>query len=385
VAHPLELWCAVNGFPGTTEKNAAQAEADGWDGLGVPDSQNMTGDPFVALALGAKATDKLLLAPWVSNPVTRHPAVAAASIHTVQVESNGRAIFGIGRGDSSVTHLGFAPAPVKVFKHYIERMQGYLKGEVVPFELDTDFKGELSSADTLNMADTPKGSQLRWMRHAKAPKVPIDGAASGPKVIATCAQVCDRVTFAVGADPERVKWAIDIARNARSEAGLDPDDLVLGVMFQVSPHPDRALAVESIKGTIASTARFSVMHGKIVGPVSDKVREGLLAIHAAYDFHKHSRRGGHTDVITDEIIDAFTVVGPPDRCVERLAELRELGITRFHILAAEWREIDPKLQEHSRKSLSEEVLPGLREATAKIEAREQQPVPAGAAADGDGR
>src|SRR5579862_2610244 len=83
----LEIWCAVNGFPGTSQADAERAEAEGWDGLGVPDSQNLTGDPYVALALAAKASSDLLLAPWVSNPVTRHPAVSAASIQTVQVES----------------------------------------------------------------------------------------------------------------------------------------------------------------------------------------------------------------------------------------------------------------------------------------------------------
>ena len=47
------------------------------------------------------------------------------------------------------------------------------------------------------------------------PKVPVDVAASGPKVIALGATLGDRVTFAVGADPERIAWALETARAAR--------------------------------------------------------------------------------------------------------------------------------------------------------------------------
>jgi 5,10-methylenetetrahydromethanopterin reductase len=300
--------------------------------------------------------------------------VSAASIQTVQVESDGRAIFGIGRGDSSVTHLGFAPAPVSEFAHYVDRVQGYLRGEEVPFEVEQDGKGVLKTADSLHLKDGPTGSKLRWMRHAEVQKVPVDGAASGPKVIAACATRCDRVTFAIGAAPERIQWAIDIAKRARVEAGLDPNGIKFGVMLNVSAHPDRALAIESIRGSIGSTARFSVMHGKVMGPVSDEVREGLLAIHAAYDFNRHARRGSHTAAITDAIVDTFTVAGPSEHCIERLAALRELGITRFHVLASDWRGLDPSLKETCTRLMADEVLPGLREASAKIEEREPQPI-----------
>jgi hypothetical protein len=69
----IEFWRVANGFPGTTASQAERAEAEGWDGLSVPDSQNLTGDPYVALALAASVTSKLLLRPGVTNSFTRHP------------------------------------------------------------------------------------------------------------------------------------------------------------------------------------------------------------------------------------------------------------------------------------------------------------------------
>ena len=142
-------------------------------------------------------------------------------------------------------------------------------------------------------------------------------------------------------------------------------------MLHVSPHPDRRTAIEMISGTVASIARFSVMQGRPLGPMSDGVRQSLLEIHRVYDMNKHARRGSHTAAVTDELIDTFTIAGPAEHCVERLLALRALGITKFHILAADWRNLDPALQEHARKSLVQDVLPGVREGCARYEAQEQ--------------
>ena len=86
---------------------------------------------------------------------------------------------------------------------------------------------------------------------------------------------------------------------------------------------------------------------------------------------KHARRGSHTAALTDELIDTFTLAGPAEHCVERLLALRALGITKFHVLAADWRNLDPALQEHARKSLVQDVLPGVREGCARYEAQKQ--------------
>jgi 5,10-methylenetetrahydromethanopterin reductase len=221
------------------------------------------------------------------------------------------------------------------------------------------------------MASAPKGSKLRWAQYAHVPKVPVDGAVTGPKAIAAVASIAERVTFAVGADPERAAWALGVARDARCAEGLEPDAVEWGVMLHVSPHTDRRTAIEMISGTVASIARFSVMQGRPLGPMSDSVRQSLLEIHRVYDMNKHARRGAHTVAVTDELIDTFTIAGPAEHCVERLLALRERGITKFHILTADWRNLDPALQEHARKSLVQDVLPGVREGCTRYEARKQ--------------
>ena len=67
----------------------------------------------------AKETTTLGLGAGVTNPMTRHAAVAASAFSTLQVVSNGRAYLGIGRADSTLAHLGYAPILAGAFEKYV--------------------------------------------------------------------------------------------------------------------------------------------------------------------------------------------------------------------------------------------------------------------------
>src|SRR4051812_32717576 len=160
---------------------ARRSEEDGWDGLLVADSQNLSGDCFTALALAAKETERVGLGTGVANPATRHPAVTAAAIASVHEASGGRAVLGIGRGDSSLAHLGLAPASVGHFARYVRAVRSYLRGEAVPFDDLAAFApvGDHRPVDALGLAGVPDGSRLGWLRDA-LPPVPVEVAGTGP-------------------------------------------------------------------------------------------------------------------------------------------------------------------------------------------------------------
>ena len=333
------------GLPGMAARQAERAEAAGFDGIAMVDSQNLAGDPYVALALAARATSTLRLATGVTNPVTRHPAVTAAAIATVQGESGGRAVLGIGRGDSALAHLGQAPAPVAVFERYLFALQAYLSGEPVDFEDPT--------LGSLRLAGAPVDSRMEWIGMA-GPKVPVSVAATGPKVIGVAARLAERVTFAVGADPERVAWARDTARAERGEVSL-------GAYVNVVAHPDRATALELASGGLASFARFSVMHGRPTGPVDDVTSTVLTNVHAAYDMTHHTRAGAsQTSALTPEFAERFAVLGPADECVARLRALVDLGLDHLVVIGPS---IGADRDESSAASrrFAAEVLPALRD------------------------
>jgi 5,10-methylenetetrahydromethanopterin reductase len=120
-------------------------------------------DIWVELALAGAATQRLLLGPGVTNPVTRHPAVTASAAATLHAETGGRAVLGLGRGDSAVTQLGMRPVAPAELERLLVAIQGYLRGVTV--ELDG------------------VSSQIRWLAGGRAPKVPVGVAATGPQAL----------------------------------------------------------------------------------------------------------------------------------------------------------------------------------------------------------
>lgn len=349
----VEFWTSGAGVPGVGTRRAEKAEAAGYDGIVYVDSQNLAGDCYVALALAAKATSRLKLGTGVTNPFTRHPAVTASAIATVQAESDGRAVLGIGRGDSALAHLGLAPASPAVFEDYLRRLQGYLRGEDVPFGAD-------ANVDSLALADRPAASRVRWLRHAGVAKVPVDVTATGPKVIRLGALYGDRVMLAVGADPNRLRWGIETVRQARADAGLDPGALPIGAYVSVIAHPDVEVAKRLGEGGISLFTRFSAMHGKVVGPATGEAAQVYHAVHDAYDMNHHSRAGSaQAAVIPTGFASDFAILGEPAHCIARLRELVALGLDRFVVVGPS-AGADSGEAERAERAFVDEVMPAFR-------------------------
>src|SRR6202171_6016213 len=235
----VQFWLGTFPIPGRITALAQMAERDGWDGLALTDSQNLGGDTFAALALAARATHRITLATGATNPATRHPAVIASAIATIQVESGGRAFLGIARGDSALAYIGRKPLPLEEFARALDQVQTYLRGE---------------SVDCDGFA-----SKIQWIAEAllKVPKVPMSVAATGPKVIRLAARIAESITFSAGADPERLRTSSDLASQSRHAAGLPP--MRFGAYFNAIAHPDIRVARDLVRGRLGVYARFSTM------------------------------------------------------------------------------------------------------------------------------
>src|SRR5919106_162187 len=73
--------------------DATLAEEVGFSLVGIADSQSVFRELYTVMALCAQATHRVLIGPTVTNPITRHPAVAASAIATVDEIAPGRTIF----------------------------------------------------------------------------------------------------------------------------------------------------------------------------------------------------------------------------------------------------------------------------------------------------
>ena len=209
----------------------------------------------------------------------------------------------------------------------------YLQGAAVPIERAARGSSGLIG-DTLPLGTAPAESRLMWLDELAElgvvhgdRSVPMWVVASGPRTIELAARLCDQVTLAVGAGPDRVRWAIDMAR-------ATSPDVPIGayVTVVVDDDPDRALALS--KEGIATFVRFSGMHGQVHGSVSEGNQRIMLEVPRRYDMYQHARTGPQADVITREFAERFAIIGPAGCYIDRLEQLAALGIDRFHITGA---------------------------------------------------
>ncbi|MFZ0712894.1 LLM class flavin-dependent oxidoreductase [Mycobacterium sp.] len=351
-----EAWTLLPNLPRVASRDAAAAEREGWTGVLLADSQNLAAELVVEMAMCVAATSRVMVSPGVTNSVTRHPAVLAGAMATLQAESSGRISVDIGRGDSALAHLGFAPMGVKPFGRYVTALRTYLRGGEVDFDPGL-VPANIKALDTLNLGEAPSASRLGWIRPNSTP-VPVNVSATGPRVIALGAVLADGVSLSVGGDPDRVAAAIDVARTARVDAGLDPDGLAIGAYLNIAVHDDLATAAHITSGKLASFSRFSVMHGAVTGFVSsDDDRKELSDFHGTYDMTAHGRSdASHLTGLSVDFAQRNAVIGSAPQVLERLWELKELGVSRF-LLTEDFVRTGPSGESHSQ--IVEAVLPEL--------------------------
>jgi 5,10-methylenetetrahydromethanopterin reductase len=321
----MELWTVMPSSPQLVVQRAKEYEASGIAGMVVWDAQSSDGDCYVSLAAAAMATTTLKLGTGVTNPVTRHPAVTASAIASLQAISNGRAVLGIGRGDASLAHIGRAPASVETLSRYTQLVQKYLRGDSIAFEELAEFATNAPNLSQLDLGHTPPNSKLEWL--GDIPKVPVEVSATGPRMIADAAIHADGVMLSVGADLDRLRWGIDLVRSTRANAGLNPNGIPVGAWVNVVAHPDVDIARQLASGWTSVFARFAIMHGKPTGPQTDESIRSLEHLYNDFDLRDQaSSSSAQAQGMSQDFIDTYAIVGTADTCVERLRQIGDLGI-----------------------------------------------------------
>ena len=337
----MEFWHF--GVPSVTgiEALAQKCEQLGFDGLTLTDSQNISNETYIALTLAARATSSLMLGPGVTNPLTRHAAVTASAIATLQEVSEGRAILGIGRGDSSLFNIGHKPVPPSTFQNYIEVLQVYLNGR----SLDTN----------------GYESQLKWLNNADIDKVPIDVAATGPKIIGMGAINAERVSFALGGDVDRIGWGINqVKRSLVSNTRTIDAKPSLGVYLNICVHDDVKRAAELVRPGVGIFAHFTGMPGANREHVNQADQSTFDKLGSGYDKARHGKGdAAHAQEMSLEFIDRFSVIGPPEVCIKKLKDIRALGIERVSVIGPRPDQFGAEA-EHALERFASDVIPAFR-------------------------
>ena len=290
---------------------ARRAETLGFSYGWTFDSHVLWQEPFVVYSQILSATNRMTVGPMVTNPGTRHPTVTASLFATLNDMFGDRTVCGIGRGDSALRVLGQAPTSLAELGRAMEVIKGLAEGRS-------------TACDGVDL-------QLSWRRGGR---LEVWMAAYGPKALELCGAKADGFILQL-ADPQIAAWTIGAVRRAAAAAGRDPDDLYVCVVAPAYVGDDLAHQRDQCRW-------FGGMVGNHVADLVDRYGDTGEAVPRAltdyiegrrgYDYADHGRAGNvHTDFVPDEVIERFCLLGEEDAHVERLRELRELGVNQFAI------------------------------------------------------
>ena len=305
----------------------ARADDLGFRGVWVADSQSVFRDAFMALTLFADRTRKMELATGVTNIITRHPAVLAHSFATLDEYSDGRAVLGVGVGDSAVHTIGEKPARLRRLEQSIDVLRKLMAGEEVNFD--------------------GRDIRVSWPPR----KVPVVIACTGPRSLQLAGRIADGVLFQVGADPQLVRYAKKNISIGAEQAGRDLADIKLYQRLAFAVSEEREQVRTEARG-YASVAASTIYAAVPQQDMPADLLQELKIMKEKYDYQKHgSMDAEQAGLITDRILDAVAITGTPDEVIPRLRELAGLGIENFVLPIA------TKRPDAIISTLAEKVMP----------------------------
>jgi 5,10-methylenetetrahydromethanopterin reductase len=293
-AEAVELGCLV--------------EEAGFDRLGIS-CVALWPDTYQLQALIAARTSRIQIGSMVTNPYTRHAAVHASALATLQEVSGGRAFCGLGVGAGLEELRMDYPRPVRTLREMITAMRGLLAGETVHLDGETV---QIDGAKLLRPPTTP---------------VPIAIGTRSPGVMKLAGEVADIAL--VGArhlTPEIVARYRGWLAEGAARVGRDVSEIEVLPRVTLCVSDDEDLAVDSVK-------RFAAHYLDILGdygpPVDPRRRAAIVATLSDatgwyFDLDRYDPPE-MSALIDADLARKFAIVGTPEQCASQLRDLLDLG------------------------------------------------------------
>ncbi|HLG87546.1 MAG TPA: LLM class flavin-dependent oxidoreductase [Alphaproteobacteria bacterium] len=284
------------------------AEDAGFDRLGIS-CVALWPDTYQLQALIAAKTSRIAIGSMVTNPYTRHAAVHAAALATLDELSDGRAFCALGVG-AGLEALGMHyRQPVRTLRECVTAIKRLLAGETV------SMRGATLTLDDARLFRPPTH------------KIPIAIGTRSEQVMRLAGELADIAL--VGArhfTPALVAQYRGWLAEGAALAGRSPDAIEIMPRITLCISRDERLAINSVK-------RFAAHYLDILGdrgPSVDPARRAAIldALKDARGWYFDLARydpPALLDLVDDGLARAFSVVGTPEQCAEQIRALLALG------------------------------------------------------------
>jgi 5,10-methylenetetrahydromethanopterin reductase len=295
---------------------ARRAEAAGFDDFWVPDERFFR-EVYSLCTLVAGVTERVRIGPCVTDPYTRHPALTAMAIATLDELSGGRAALGLGAGVSGMAELGINQhRPARAVGEAIDIVRALLTGERVVYQ------GRVFAFDG-RLDFTPARAD-----------VPVYVAAAGPRMLTLSGSVADGVIIEGCVSPGSLESAVDQVDHGLLTAGRTREQIDVAARIDVAVDDDLNRAYDALRPRVA---RYLTSSAPDFARFRDRGLEvpeelGALAQGVGYT-HDPAALGPVARALPTEFIDAFCIAATPATLGARLDDLRDRGATQILVNA----------------------------------------------------
>jgi alkanesulfonate monooxygenase SsuD/methylene tetrahydromethanopterin reductase-like flavin-dependent oxidoreductase (luciferase family) len=264
-------------------------------------TESLTDSLAIHMVMAMK-TERIVVGSFVIIIYHRHPHIAAQAAVAISEVSGGRYILGLGLGHPPrVQGMGMKMGkPREDMCHYLTELRGLLEGKRV-YDMPTQ---------------TYQGEELRF-RLPKHP-VPVYSAAVGEKMTELGGELSDGLMLYM-IPLSRMGKIIEARNRGAEKAGRNTSDIEVNLGIHTFLSDDLE--------TARSKARETLTYWLALPAYNASIRESGYEAEAAViaDAFARGDQKALREGITDEIIDEFCLVGPAERCRERLDAFRSAG------------------------------------------------------------
>ena len=254
---------------------AQEAEGAGFEAIFVAEVNT---DALLTASLMGNATGQIKVGTWIANIYLRHPYACAQGAALIGEATEGRFVLGLGVSHQPVNDaLGVAMGdPPTAVVRYASEVQRWLRGEGPPTHLP--------------------------QRPAPAP-VPVYIAALTSKTVREASAVADGL-MPLFWSPERVK-------RSKDWIGDNTVELTLGLPVFVGD--DMGSLYDAARANLGLYTTFPFF-------------QRLFRVSGFEQEAAAMEGGAGGSALSERLLDAVCLIGPPERCRERLAEYRAAGV-----------------------------------------------------------
>jgi 5,10-methylenetetrahydromethanopterin reductase len=307
------------------------AEELGYEGMYFSESLMSGLDPFQLMAVAAMRTKRLKLGTAIMTMSFREPHVLANQSATLNEISGGRAILGLGTGDGNTYTMGRTATPLSEFEKGLRIIRELVNGRAisVPRGKERD-EGKVS------------------LRAGKF-SVPLYVAAAGPRSLRMAGRVADGVILGSGFDLRALQWAREQVAAGAREAGRSLSEIDLMGAGIMCVDEDHARARELAKARLANRAHNNFRF--TLETVPPEELDGVKKFMEHFDVTKPIDQRSDPRLVTEYLVQRFSIAGTPEECVERVRQLEQAGLRRVLLT------LPPPVYRDVMRRWAEKVMP----------------------------